>query len=115
MKSILAKVLVLSVLVALVVAVQAADDKEVTLKGTILCAKCELKETAKCTNAIRVKNKDDGKETVYYFKDMNGKEKYHATICSSPKEGEVKGVVEVIDGKKWITPVKDSVKFTAKD
>jgi hypothetical protein len=100
----------LAVAIALVAGTQAReDDKEVTLKGTILCAKCELKETAKCTNAIRVKEED--KDVVYYFDDKGAKETYHKEICQGPKEGEVKGTVKIKEGKKWITPKKDSVKF----
>jgi hypothetical protein len=108
MKAAWSMVLGLAVVLALVAGLQ-ADDKEVTLKGTILCAKCELKEAAKCTNAIRVK--EDGKDVVYLFKDNGGKEKYHKTICQEPKDGEVKGKVSEKDGKKYITPSKDGVKF----
>jgi len=84
-------------------------DKEVTLKGTILCAKCELKETEKCTNAIRVK--EDGKEVVYYFDDKGNKESYHKKICQKTAEGSVTGTVSEKDGKKYIKPAKDGVKF----
>jgi hypothetical protein len=74
--------------------------KDVTLTGTILCAKCELKEAPKCTNAIRVK--EDGKDVVYYFADKGGKEKYHGKICQEPKEGSVTGAVSEKGGKKYI-------------
>ena len=64
---------VLGLAVALVVAAHvSAADKEVTLKGTILCAKCELKEAKKCTTAIVVK--EDGKDVTYYFNDKGAKE-----------------------------------------
>jgi hypothetical protein len=89
--------------------VQAFEDKEVTLKGTILCAKCELKESKKCQNAIRVK--EDGKDVVYYLKDQGGKAKYHKDICQGPKEGSVTGKVSEKEGKKYITPDADGVKF----
>ena len=88
--------------------VSAEDGKEVTLKGMILCAKCELKETPKCANAIKVK--EEGKDVVYYFKDMGGKEPYHKACCQAPVDGSVKGVVSEMDGKKYITPAKDGVK-----
>ena len=110
MKVAFSMLLGLAVILALVVGVQADDkDKEVTLKGTILCAKCELKEAKKCTNAIRVK--EDGKDVVYLFKDKGGKESYHKTICQEPKEGSVTGTVSEKDGKKYITPKEDGVKF----
>ncbi len=108
MKVAFSMLLGLAVLLVLVVRAQ-ADDKEVTLKGTILCAKCELKEAKKCTNAIRVKEND--KEIVYLFKDKGNKEKYHKEICQATKEGSVTGVVSEEDGKKYIKPSKDGVKF----
>jgi hypothetical protein len=99
---------------ALVVGLQAQDrekkGKEVTLKGTILCAKCELQETKKCANAIRVK--ESGKDVVYYFDDMGAKEKYHKTICQEPKPGQVTGTVGEKDGKKTIKPAKTGVKYS---
>ena len=84
-------------------------DKEVTLKGTIVCTKCELGETSDCANAIKVK--EDGKDVVYYFDDNGKAEKYHATICTEPRKGSVTGVVTTKDKKKYIKPKKDGVKF----
>ena len=40
-----------------------AGDTETTLKGTILCAKCALKETDSCQNVIQVQEK--GKTVIY--------------------------------------------------
>ncbi len=95
---------VLALLAFLVVSVQAAD-KEVTLKGTILCAKCELKQAPKCQTAIKVK--EGGKEVVYYFLDKGNKESYHEEVCGGgQKQGTVTGVVSEKDGKKYITPKK---------
>jgi hypothetical protein len=108
MKLVFSLVLALAATVVTLSSIRAEDGKEVTLKGTILCAKCELKETPDCANAIRVK--EDGKDVVYYFKDMGKKESYHKACCTAPVEGSVKGVVAEKDGKKWITPAKDGVK-----
>ena len=85
--------------------IQADDKKEVTLKGTILCAKCALKETKKCQNAIQVK---DGDKTVTYYLDDKGmKEGYHESVCGGEKkEGTVTGAVSVKDGKQIIKPSK---------
>ena len=79
--------------------------KEVTLKGTILCAKCSLKEAKTCTTAIQVK---DGDKTVtYLFDDKGNKEDYHETVCGGDKkEGSVTGIVAEKDGKKFIKPSK---------
>ena len=88
-------------------------DKEVTLKGTILCAKCELEKTKECTTAIKVK--EDGKDVVYYLDDKGNKEKYHKDICKKTKKGSVKGTVSEKDGQKYIKPSKDGVKFDDKE
>jgi hypothetical protein len=84
-----------------------ADDKpkEVTLKGTILCASCALKETKTCQTAIQVK--EGGKTVTYYFDDKGKKEDYHDAVCGGDtKEGMVTGTVSEKDGKKWIKPTK---------
>jgi hypothetical protein len=113
MRTVIRIALALALTAGLGLVLQAEDkkaDKEVTLKGMILCTKCELKETAECGNAIKVK--EDGKDVVYYLKDKGNGEKYHDDICNGPKKGSVTGVVSVDkDKKKWITPKKDGVKF----
>ena len=84
-----------------------AADKEVTLKGTILCAHCALKDkdVKGCTTAIQVKEGD--KTVVYLFDDKGKKEDYHEAVCGGDKkEGTVTGVVTEKDGKKWIKPSK---------
>jgi hypothetical protein len=79
--------------------------KEVTLKGTILCAKCVLKEAKTCTTAIQVKDGD--KVVTYYLDDKGHTEPYHEAICGGEKkEGTVTGVVTEKDGKKYIKPSK---------
>jgi hypothetical protein len=87
---------------------QAKDD--VTLTGLISCARCTLKVTPQCANAIEVTN--GGKTTTYFFVDQGAKEKYHAEVCGNGKQaGKVTGTVSEKDGKKWITPKK--VEYTA--
>src|SRR3954471_11335804 len=101
----LSLVLALAAVCLLTVGLEAADKKEVTLKGTILCAKCALKETKKCTNAIQVK--ENGKDVVYYFKDKGTGEEYHEEVCGGGrKEGTVTGKTTVSEGKHWIVPTK---------
>jgi len=78
--------------------------KEVTLKGTILCAKCSLNETQQCQTAIQVKEGD--KTVTYYFDDKGKAESYHAAICTDQKEGTVVGNVSERGGKKMIKPTK---------
>jgi hypothetical protein len=85
-------------------------DKEVTLKGSMVCGKCTLKVCKKCTNVLQVK---EGKKTVNYFIDDKGNgEDYHKAICpgKSKQNAEVTGTVSTKDGKKWIKPSKVDVK-----
>jgi hypothetical protein len=110
---------VLSVAGAVALAEDKKDDKkEVTLKGTLGCAKCVFKldkkiTGGKCRNAIEVTEKKGDKEvkTIYVFIDEGNKEDYHKPICTAKKTGSVKGVVSEKDGQKYITPTKDSVKY----
>ncbi|HMF11565.1 MAG TPA: DUF6370 family protein [Gemmataceae bacterium] len=87
----------------LVVVARAEEGKEETLKGTITCAKCDLKKEKQCTTVIVVK-KDD-KDTIYYFDKESGK-KHHKAICTEAKKGTVKGTVKKEDDKMVVT-VKD--------
>ena len=98
----------LAILFALVASLQ-ADDKEVTLQGTITCAKCDLKETKACATVIKVKDKATGKDVVYYF-DTDSHKKNHSTICQQAKEGMVTGTVSEKDGKKTIMVTKVEIK-----
>ena len=110
MRTVLTLAVCLTVAVVLAAGLRADDKgKEVTLKGTLACAKCILKEADKCTNAIKVK--EDGKEVVYLFDDKGKGEKYHKDICQAEKQGSVKGTVSTKDGKKYIKPAPDGVKF----
>jgi len=71
------------------------EGKEKTLKGTVTCAKCDLKLATACHTVIKVK------DTVYWF-DKDSSKKYHKPICTTPTEGTVTGVISEKDGKKWI-------------
>ena len=73
--------------------------REVTLRGTITCAKCDLKETDKCATVIDVK--EGGQKGVYYFDSKSHKE-YHQDICKTPREGTVRGTISDQGGKKTI-------------
>lgn len=105
MKVFLTAVLSLGLCVALVSAEdkkkEEKEAKAVTLKGTITCAKCDLKKEKACATVIVVKDKDD-KEVIYYF-DADGNKKHHKAICQEAKEGSVTGTVAEKDGKKTIT------------
>ena len=77
--------------------VSAADTKEVTLKGTALCGKCELKQDAKCNCILKVTA--DGKDTLYY---LSGKVNHKADFCQGTKELTVTGVVTEKEGKHFM-------------
>jgi hypothetical protein len=107
-----AKLLVLGLsLVVLTAIVHAQPAKEVTLKGTVTCAKCDLKKEAKCATVIKVKEKSKGADVdvVYYF-DADSHKKNHSQICTTPKEGSVTGTVAEKDGKKIVTVKKVEIK-----
>jgi hypothetical protein len=91
----------LALVFAVTLCVQAAD-KEVTLKGTITCAKCDLKIEKDCATVVQVK---DGDKTVtYYFAEAKGKD--HKAVCTEAKKGTVTGTVSEKGDKKIITPSK---------
>jgi hypothetical protein len=88
---------------ALAMTLQAQEGKEVTLKGTITCAKCDLKLADKCHTVIKVE--EGGKDVVYYF-DPASHSRNHRKICTSPMQGTVKGTVTEEGGKKTIKVTK---------
>ena len=75
--------------------------KQVTVKGTVTCAKCDLGKESKCMTVI-VDSKD---KAVYYF-DPAGHKKHHGKVCTTPTEGSVTGTVKT-EGEKKIITVKD--------
>ena len=84
----------------------AEDKKEVKLTGTLMCGKCSLKATPKCSNALQVK---EGDKTVNYFLDDKGNaEPYHEEVCGDGKvEGVVvTGTITEKDGKMWVKVTK---------
>jgi hypothetical protein len=86
-----------------------ADDKAETktLKGTLTCTKCALKETKACGHALIVKQ--DGKEIKYYLVDKGGKEPYHSAVCQEDKPATVTGKVVEKNNKRYIEAPKVEV------
>jgi hypothetical protein len=94
-------------LLAVIALTAQAADKEVTLKGKLMCVKCELKlkGVTKCQTVIQVQ--EDGKEATYFFLDRGNTETWHEEVCGGgKKDGTVTGTVSEKDGKKWIKPSK---------
>ncbi len=102
MKSRWSIVVALFIAVAFVAGLQ-AQDKEVTLKGKITCAKCDLKTSKACSTVIVVK--EGGKDVVYEFEKESNK-KYHKEICQTSKEGSVTGKTSKMKDKHIITVSK---------
>src|SRR5262249_6686368 len=102
-RNMLRTVLTLSLTLGLIVGLSKvfAADEEKTLKGTITCAKCDLKVEGqtKCATVIKVKEGD--KDVIYYF-DADSHKKHHPKVCNEAKEGEVVGTVSEKDGKKQV-------------
>jgi len=105
MKRFFATCLALGIALTVAQYLRAEEKKEVTLKGEVMCASCELKEGKKCQTVVRVKEGD--KEVTYYFKDRGAKESYHNSVCGGGRQdATVTGLVAQADGKMWITPTK---------
>lgn len=74
-----------------------ADDKKVTVSGEGKCAKCSLKETESCQNAITAEEK--GKKVTYYLEGDVSKG-FHKHLCQGSKQVKATGTVKEVNGKK---------------
>jgi hypothetical protein len=99
-RSIIAAFVVASLAIAL--NSRAADEKTITGDG--MCAKCELKESKTCQNAIKVK--EGGKTVTYYLVHNDVSKKFHGTVCKSTEKVKATGTVKEVDGKMELTPTK---------
>jgi hypothetical protein len=97
--------LALAAFVALALVGPVAAAAEVTLNGSIMCAKCTLKkaDAKECQDVLVVADKDA--KTEYYLAKNAVLEKFGHT-CTGEKPATVTGSVEKKDGKTWITPTK---------
>jgi len=105
MKKIISMFAFVAVLGMALVAAQAADaPAETTVKGTMKCAKCSLKEADACQAVLVVKDGD--KEIKYYIVGPKAGAE-HKEICKADKENvTLTGVVTEKDGKKEIKVTK---------
>ena len=94
----------LMMLMALVM-VSAVTAAEVSLDGTVLCAKCTLKkaDAKECQNVLVVSQ--DGKDVEYYIARSEAGDAI-GEVCTGRKKVTITGTVEEKDGKKWITASK---------
>lgn len=105
-RGMLAAVAVAAGLVAFGGSARAEDAKEVKKTGTLVCGKCQLKQTQSCSNALQVKEGD--KVVTYFLTDKGNGETYHEGVCGGDKVENVTvtGTVSEKDGKKVIKPAK---------
>ena len=80
----------------------AGDEK--TLTGEAKCAKCILKQTDSCQNAVQVK--ENGKTITYLLTKNDVSNKFHENVCTESKKVKVTGTVKEVDGKKELTVTK---------
>jgi hypothetical protein len=81
-------------------------EETTTLRGTICCAKCALKQMNRCATLIVVR--EGCRETLYWFDAASDKE-HHLKVCHGARRGEVKGTVKR-DGDRMIVSVQ-SIRF----
>lgn len=84
-------------------AVAGEKAESVTLKGDLLCAKCNLGEEnwEGCQNVLKVEK--DG-EAHHYYLVMNDVAGKFGHVCKGHKYVEVTGAVTEKDGKMWLEP-----------
>jgi hypothetical protein len=77
-------------------------SSQVTMTGTMVCAKCKLHLTSTCQNVLQV---EQGGQTVNYFLVQNDVSKdFHHNICMNDGETTtVTGTVEEKDGQEQLT------------
>ena len=103
------KSILLAIVAGLLLAVSgarllAADgtDKDVTLTGQAVCAKCVLHETKECQNVLQVQK--DSKTVNYYLAQNDISKAFHDNICTTAGEkATVTGTVAEKDGKQVMT------------
>jgi hypothetical protein len=108
MKTLKWSVTAVAAAIVLAAGIQAQDGKEVTLKGNITCAKCDLGVEKTCKTVIDVK--EGANKGVYYF-DAAAHGKNHKAICQAGKAGTVKGTVGEDKEKKHKTIKVSELKF----
>ena len=85
---------------------------EITVTGEGKCAKCVLKETEKCQNAIQTTK--DGKAVTYYVVQNEVSKKFNENLCTEGKKVTATGTVKEVGGKKEFTATKIELAQTQK-
>lgn len=79
-------------------------EKEVTLVGTVQCAKCDLSQTDSCQSVLAVKRGE--KDEIYYVTANVASKAFQDGTCSGMPKIKVTGVVKETAEKKEITASK---------
>jgi hypothetical protein len=88
----------------------AGEEKEVTITGDGVCAKCTLKEAKSCQNVLLVN--EPGRVVKYYLAKNRLANQYHqeSGICEASKEAPVKttaqGQLKEENGKRVLVATK---------
>jgi hypothetical protein len=80
-----------------------AESAEVTLTGSGCCAKCELKSSDTCQNALK------SGDVVYLLEHNAVSKAFHKNLCSGTKAITAVGAVKEVDGKKVLVATKISL------
>jgi hypothetical protein len=75
--------------------------EEVTITGEGQCAKCSLKQTKGCQNAIVTAEK-----VTYYLAKNKVSNDFHGNVCKAVKKVKATGEVKEEEGKKVLTASK---------
>ncbi len=87
-----------------------AAEAEQMFTGKAMCAKCELQQAEKCTNALQVAGKD-GRITTYTLVHNQVSRDFHGKICQGTLDDvTVTGSVKQEGDKQVITPSKIAAK-----
>jgi len=104
MKMLMRLAMVAALMLSIAAPAMAADE---VLKGTLVCAQCELKkpDAHECQDVLLVKN--DKGETAEYYITKNEVAEKSGEACTLKIPATVTGVVaKGKDGKTWLTPSK---------
>ena len=86
------------------VAASTVSAEEMTLSGTLKCAKCALKKAEKCQDVLVVTDAAGAATEYWVVKNEAAEKAGHQ--CKTEAKATVTGVVSEKDGTKWITASK---------
>ena len=77
-------------------------DNQVTMTGTMVCAKCKLHVATSCQNVLQVT--ENGTTQNYFLVQNDVSKDFHSNICMNDGEkATVTGTVEEKDGQEQLT------------